>query len=39
MFKDTGEVIHFSSPKVQASLSSNTFAISGSSDTKSKLIL
>ncbi|CAF1260545.1 unnamed protein product [Rotaria magnacalcarata] len=35
MFKDNGEVIHFSSPKVQASLSSNTFAISGHSDTKS----
>jgi len=35
MFKDNGEVIHFSNPKVQASLSSNTFAISGPSDTKS----
>ncbi|CAF0867081.1 unnamed protein product [Didymodactylos carnosus] len=35
MFKDNGEVIHFSNPKVQASLSSNTFAISGQSDTKS----
>ncbi|CAF0926413.1 unnamed protein product [Rotaria sp. Silwood1] len=35
MFKDNGEVIHFSNPKVQASLSSNTFAISGHSDTKS----
>ncbi|CAF3552158.1 unnamed protein product [Rotaria socialis] len=35
LFKDNGEVIHFASPKVQASLSSNTFAISGTSDTKS----
>jgi hypothetical protein len=34
MFKDTGEVIHFANPKVQASLGSNTFAISGHSDTK-----
>jgi len=35
MFKDNGEVIHFTNPKVQASLGSNTFAISGPSDTKS----
>ncbi|CAF4018486.1 unnamed protein product, partial [Rotaria magnacalcarata] len=35
LFKDNGEVIHFANPKVQASLSSNTFAISGVSDTKS----
>ncbi|CAF0936622.1 unnamed protein product [Adineta ricciae] len=35
MFKDNGEVIHFTSPKVQASLGSNTYAISGPSDTKS----
>ncbi|CAF2404693.1 unnamed protein product [Rotaria sp. Silwood2] len=35
LFKDNGEVIHFANPKVQASLSSNTFAISGASDTKS----
>ncbi|CAF1006673.1 unnamed protein product [Adineta steineri] len=35
MFKDNGEVIHFANPKVQASLGSNTFAISGPSDTKS----
>jgi nascent polypeptide-associated complex subunit beta len=35
MFKDNGEVIHFANPKVQASLGSNTFAISGASDTKS----
>merc|ERR1712110_430678 len=35
MFKDSGEVIHFSNPKVQASLGSNTYAISGPADTKS----
>ncbi|CAF0980724.1 unnamed protein product, partial [Adineta ricciae] len=35
MFKDNGEVIHFTNPKVQASLGSNTYAISGPSDTKS----
>jgi len=35
MFKDSGEVIHFANPKVQASLGSNTFAISGHADTKS----
>ena len=34
MFKDNGEVLHFVNPKVQASLSSNVFAISGHSDTK-----
>ena len=34
MFKDNGEVIHFTNPKVQASLGSNTYAISGPSDTK-----
>jgi nascent polypeptide-associated complex subunit beta len=39
MFKDNGEVIHFANPKVQASLSSNTFAISGASDTKCKFKL
>ncbi|PAA94102.1 hypothetical protein BOX15_Mlig006052g1, partial [Macrostomum lignano] len=34
MFKDSGEVIHFNNPKVQASLQSNTFAISGQSEVK-----
>lgn len=35
MFKDNGEVIHFTNNvKVQASLGSNTFAISGTSETK-----
>ncbi len=38
MFKDNGEVIHFTNPKVQASLASNTFAISGASDTKCKSV-
>lgn len=35
MFRDNGEVIHFVNPKVQASLSSNIFAISGNAETKS----
>ena len=39
MFKENGEVIHFTNPKVQASLSSNTFAISGPSDTKCKYLI
>lgn len=34
LFKSDGNVIHFSSPKVQASISANTYAISGHSDTK-----
>lgn len=34
MFKDNGEVINFANPKVQASLTSNIFAISGQSETK-----
>lgn len=34
MFKESGEVLHFVNPKVQASLSSNIFAISGHSETK-----
>lgn len=34
MFKDNGEVIHFTNPKVQASLGSNTFSISGLAETK-----
>ena len=39
MFKDSGEVLHFSNPKVQASLASNIFAISGPSETKRNFIL
>jgi nascent polypeptide-associated complex subunit beta len=34
MFRDSGEVIHFVNPKVQASLASNVFTISGHSETK-----
>ena len=37
MFKDNGEVIHFANPKVQASLGSNTYAISGQAETKCSL--
>ena len=37
MFRDNGEVLHFSNPKVQASLQSNVFAISGHSENKRKL--
>jgi nascent polypeptide-associated complex subunit beta len=34
MIKDDGTVIHFNNPKVQASLTANTFAITGHADTK-----
>ncbi|XP_078264670.1 transcription factor BTF3 homolog 4 isoform X1 [Rhinoraja longicauda] len=34
MIKDDGQVIHFNNPKVQASLSANTFAITGHAETK-----
>lgn len=34
MIKDDGEVIHFNNPKVQASLSSNTFAVTGHAEVK-----
>lgn len=34
MIKDDGTVIHFNNPKVQASLSANTFAITGHAETK-----
>ncbi|XP_065905869.1 transcription factor BTF3 homolog 4-like isoform X3 [Dysidea avara] len=34
MFKDDGNVLHFSNPKVQASLQANTFAISGNCEDK-----
>ncbi|XP_064625346.1 transcription factor BTF3 homolog 4-like [Lineus longissimus] len=34
MIKDDGSVIHFVNPKVQASLSANTFSIIGQSETK-----
>jgi nascent polypeptide-associated complex subunit beta len=34
LFKADGQVIHFTQPKVQASISSNTFAIAGPHSTK-----
>jgi len=34
MFTDKNEVIHFKDPKVHASLQANTYAISGTSETK-----
>ena len=38
MFKDDGRVLHFANPKVQASLTANTFAISGSCEEKRKSV-
>jgi len=38
MIKDDGEVIHFNNPKVQASLSANTFAVTGHAEIKRKFI-
>jgi nascent polypeptide-associated complex subunit beta len=35
LFKADGQVIHFGAPKVQASITSNTYAISGHCSTKS----
>lgn len=37
MIKDDGTVIHFTNPKVQASLAANTFSINGQCETKRKL--
>jgi nascent polypeptide-associated complex subunit beta len=34
MIKSDGSVIHFNNPKVQASLSANTFAVTGHAETK-----
>ena len=34
MFKDDGSVIHFSAPKVQASVTANTYVVSGHAETK-----
>jgi len=34
MIKDDGTVIHFTNPRVQASLAANTFAVSGQSEVK-----
>ncbi|KAG2784436.1 hypothetical protein PC116_g11130 [Phytophthora cactorum] len=35
LFKADGQVIHFQGPKVQASIASNTYAVSGFNQTKS----
>ena len=34
LFKDDGTVIHFKNPKVQASIQSNTYVVSGKGETK-----
>mmetsp|Transcript_105978 Transcript_105978/g.167305 ORF Transcript_105978/g.167305 Transcript_105978/m.167305 type:complete len:164 (+) Transcript_105978:59-550(+) len=34
MFKDDGTVIHFATPKVQASVAANTYAVIGHGETK-----
>merc|ERR1711864_14855 len=34
MIKDDGTVLHFNNPKVQASLSANTFSVNGAFETK-----
>merc|ERR1712085_113457 len=34
MFKEDGTVVHFSAPKVQASVSSNTFVVTGHAENK-----
>lgn len=34
MIKEDGQVIHFNNPKVQASITANTFAITGHAETK-----
>ena len=34
LFKEDGKVIHFVNPKVQASITANTYIISGPSETK-----
>lgn len=34
LFKDDGTVVHFTKPKVQAEISSNTYVISGNCETK-----
>lgn len=36
MIKDDGTVIHFTNPKVQASLTANTFSVNGQAETKRK---
>mmetsp|Transcript_32591 Transcript_32591/g.59230 ORF Transcript_32591/g.59230 Transcript_32591/m.59230 type:complete len:155 (+) Transcript_32591:70-534(+) len=34
MFMETGEVLHFAAPKVQASVAANTYVVSGHGETK-----
>merc|ERR1712182_75125 len=34
LFKDNGSVIHFTNPKVQASIAANTYVISGHAENK-----
>merc|ERR1712063_220902 len=34
LFKDDGTVIHFASPKVQASIAANTYVVSGNAENK-----
>lgn len=34
LFKEDGDVIHFTNPKVQASIGANTYVISGRCETK-----
>merc|ERR1712007_124624 len=34
LFKGDGHVIHFSNPKVQASIAANTYVVSGNAETK-----
>lgn len=38
MIKDDGHVLHFTNPKVQASLTANTFAITGNCEEKRELL-
>ncbi len=37
MIKDDGHVLHFVNPKVQASLTANTFAVTGNFEEKRKV--
>lgn len=39
MIKEDGHVLHFTSPKVQASLTANTFAITGNCEEKREPLL
>ena len=34
LFKDDGNVIHFTNPKLQAAINSNTYVVSGQAETK-----